>query len=235
MSGHSKWATTKRQKATVDAKRSSAFTKIARLVTVAAREGADPVMNFKLRIAIDKAKEVRMPKENIERAIARGAGTAGGEILDELTYEGFGPEKISVIIEVITDNKNRSAMQIKKLLADSGGSLGGPNSVMWQFDHKGVIQLNMPTLTEEQQLALIEAGADDFQSHEDQTVVYSAMTDFENVKKKVAELNLPLIEANLEYVAKEKIKVENEERMGKFFESLDENDDISNFYTNADF
>ncbi|MCX6785159.1 MAG: YebC/PmpR family DNA-binding transcriptional regulator [Candidatus Komeilibacteria bacterium] len=214
---------------------SAPFTKIARLITVAARGGADPTMNFKLRIAIDKAKEGRMPKENIERAIARGAGTAGGEVLDELTYEGFGSEKISVIIEVITDNKNRSAMQIKKLLADTGGSLGGPNSVMWQFDHKGVIQLGVATLTEEQELSLIEVGADDFQSHEDQTIVYCALIDFENVKKKIAELNLPLIEANLEYVPKEKIKVQDEEKMGKFFEALDENDDINNFYTNADF
>ena len=144
MSGHSKWANIKRTKGAADAKRSSLFTKLARVITVAARDkGGDPEMNFSLRLAIEKAKAANMPKENIERAIKRGTGEIKGEAaIEELIYEGFGPGGIAIIIKCLTDNRSRTAAQMKHILTSHGGSLGSPNSVMWQFEQKGVIRIS---------------------------------------------------------------------------------------------
>jgi YebC/PmpR family DNA-binding regulatory protein len=233
MSGHSKWATTKRKKESVDAKRSANFTKLANVISIAARAGGDPETNFKLRMAIDKAKEYSLPKENIERAIKRGTGELLGSQIEEITYEGFGPEGIAFIIEVITDNKNRASAEVKHLLTKYGGSLGGPGNVMWQFERKGVIILKQPSLTENEELALIDAGIADIDSA-DGITIYTKLEDFQKIKEKVESLKLPILEANLEYVAKEKIKPKNEETVTKLYEDLDACDDVSNFYSNAD-
>jgi YebC/PmpR family DNA-binding regulatory protein len=232
MSGHSKWATTKHKKAIKDSKRSSLFTKLTKVITIAAREGADPDMNFKLRMAIDKAKSLSLPKDNIERAVAKGSGTGEGQALEEITYEGYGPEGTAVIIEVVTDNKNRSASEVRHLLTKHGGSLGG--SVIWQFDHKGVIYLKSENLTDEQELEIIDAGAEDIQKQEDSIRVITAMEDLQKVQEKLNK-DFEIENAELEYLAKNKVKPENPAKVERLFEALDENDDIHNFYSNAEF
>ncbi|MBU1037119.1 YebC/PmpR family DNA-binding transcriptional regulator [Patescibacteria group bacterium] len=233
MSGHSKWATTKRRKAVVDAKRSSLFTKLANAISVAARAGNDTDSNFKLRMAIDKAKSFSLPKDNIEKAVKRGADKLDGSQLEELIYEGYGPEKIALIMEVVTDNKNRTSQEIKHLLTKYGGTLAGPGSVKWQFEYQGVITLDKQSLTDEEELAIIDAGAEDIKN-KDGITIYTKVERLEEVKKKIEKLNLPILDAGLEYIAKNLVKPKNENSLLKLFEALDKVDDISNFYSNAD-
>jgi len=232
MSGHSKWATTKRQKASTDAKRSQIFTKITNLITIAARSGTNPESNFKLRIAIDQAKSFSLPKENIERAIKRGSGELTGEHLEEVIYEGFGPEKTAVIVEGVTDNKNRTYSAIKHLFSEAGGNLGGAGSVLWQFERLGIIVLNLPTLTEAEQLEIIEAGAEDLQEQNQQIIILTKPESLEKVKNTLK--NFPVIEANLIWQAKEKIKIKDKDKLESFFVALDNLDEVNNIYTNAD-
>ncbi|MDD4290475.1 MAG: YebC/PmpR family DNA-binding transcriptional regulator, partial [Patescibacteria group bacterium] len=185
MSGHSKWATTKHKKALVDSKRSSTFTKLTKIVQIAARDGADPDMNFKLRMAIDKAKSFSVPKDNIERAIARGAGIGEGNVLEEITYEAYGPGGVALIIESVTDNKNRSAADIKHLLSKHGGSLGASNSVMWQFDRRGVIYTKNTSLNDEEELSIIDAGALDIEKSDDGIRIITQMEDLQKIQEKI--------------------------------------------------
>ena len=217
----------------MDAKKSANYTKLANIISVAARKGGDPETNFSLRMAIDKAKQYSLPKENIERAIKKGTGELAGTQIEEIIYEGFGLEGIALIIEVVTDNKNRAASEIKHILNKYGGSLAGPGATTWMFERKGVITLDKKELPDEEQLALIDAGASDIKTT-DGVTVYTAMNAFEKVKTKAEELKLPILEAGLEYVAKDLIKPKNEESMMKIFEELDGCDDVSNFYSNAD-
>jgi len=233
MSGHSKWATTKHKKAIIDSRRSSLFTKLAKIITIAAREGADLDMNFKLRMAVDKARSLSLPKENIERAIAKGSGTDLGQTLEEITYEGYGPEGIALIMEIISDNRNRIASEIRHILSKNGGSLGESNSVMWQFDRKGVIYLKNENLTDEQELEIIDAGAEDIQKEEDEIRIITAMENLQKIQEKLKN-NFEIDNAELEYLPKNKIKPENPEKIEKLFEILDENEDINNFYSNAE-
>ncbi|MDD4900980.1 MAG: YebC/PmpR family DNA-binding transcriptional regulator, partial [Patescibacteria group bacterium] len=170
MSGHSKWATTKRQKAVVDAKRGAAFTKYGNLITIAARKGGDPTSNFSLRMAIDKARGANMPKENIERAVKRGTGELAGAQIEELIYEGFGPAKTQFILKCLTDNKNRTAAEVRHLFADGGGAIG---SVMWNFKLKGVVLITAEELANKKllnddnfELELIDVGAQDYKKEE---------------------------------------------------------------------
>ncbi|MFH0873778.1 MAG: YebC/PmpR family DNA-binding transcriptional regulator [Candidatus Komeilibacteria bacterium] len=233
MSGHSKWATTKRQKAVTDAKRSNLFTKLAKNIAVAARDGADPAMNFKLRIAIDKAKEYSMPKDNIERAIARGSGTGGGQAVETILYEAYGPEGIALLIETVTDNKNRSAGTVKAILSKNGGSLGSAGSVQWQFNLQGILTLKISKLTDEQELQLIDAGAEDFIELGDLLQIISAPENLEKIKHQVQALNLPLTDAALEYRPKDLITPKDPERIIHLLELLEDDEDINNVYTNA--
>ena len=232
MSGHSKWATTKRHKAIIDAKKSSIFTKLANLISLAARVGGDPEANFQLKMAIDRARSVSMPKDNIDRAIKRGTGELEGQQIEEFLYDGYGPEGIAIILEIVTDNKNRASQEVKHLLSKYGGKLAGPGSVLWQFDHRGVITLDLEKLNDEVQLSLIDAGAEDIKTEGGITLI-TAVDNLNNLKNKVEELNLPILDQGLEYVAKEIIKPEKDGSLLKLFEELDECDDISNFYTNA--
>lgn len=232
MSGHSKWATTKHKKAIVDAKRSSLFTKLAKIITIAARDGDDPSMNFKLRMAVDKAKSFSMPKDNIERAIEKGAGTGDSGPLEEIMYEGYGPEGIALIMEIVTDNRNRVASEIRHILSKNNGSLGESNSVMWQFDRKGVIYLKNKTITEEQELEIIDAGAEDIKKEEEIQVI-TAMEDLQKVQEKL-EGKFEIDNAELEYLPKNTVLVQDKDKVEKLFEALDENDDINNFYSNAE-
>ena len=233
MSGHTKWSKIKRKKGVADAKRSANYTKLANIISVAARNGGDPDTNFQLRMAIDKAKSFSLPKDNIERAIKRGTGELEGQQIEEMIYEGYGPDGIAIVIDVVTDNKNRASANIKHILSKYGGNLGAPNSVMWQFQQKGVITLDKNELSDEEQLELIDSGADDIKTDEGITI-YTSVNQFENVKKKIESISLPTLEAGLEYVAKDTVKPQKEESLLKLFEALDDCDDVNNFYSNAD-
>ena len=231
MSGHSKWATTKHKKAIIDSKRSSLFTKLAKIIMIAARDGADPNMNFKLRMAMDKARSYSMPKDNIERAVAKGSGTGDSGPLEEMTYEGYGPEGIAVIIEVVTDNKNRSASEIRHILSKHGGALGASNSVLWQFNRKGIIYLKNENINDEEELKIIDTGAEDIEKTENGIRIITAMEDLQKIQEKL-QGSFEIENAELEYLPQNTIKV-SPEKMEKLFNALEENDDIHNYYSNA--
>ncbi len=239
MSGHSKWSTIKRQKATTDAKRSAIFTKLANMITVAAREkGGDPDTNFVLRMAIEKAKAANMPKENIERAIKRGMGEAGGEQIQELTYEGFGPAKSQFIVKSLTDNKNRSAANIRHIFSKHGGSFG---NVSWNFEQKGAIritndELGTKNLTgEDFELELIDAGAQDIIKEEEGMTIYTNIEDLARVKKFLEEKSIKTETAEIEYVSKETMAIsdEDKEKIEKFIADLEDCEDVADYYTNV--
>lgn len=238
MSGHSKWATTKRAKAAVDAKKGAIFTKIAKLITIAARKGGDPSANFSLRMATDKGRAVNMPKENIERAIKRGTGESGGAQIEELIYEGLGPAKAQFIVKALTDNKNRTASEIRHLFSKHGGSLG---AVMWNFNLKGVILIEQAEivdkkLTEENfDLELIDWGAEDITRETEGLTIYTAPADLPKVKQYLESKNIKTESAEIAYVAKERLNLSEEEKiqLEKFIDELDSNEDVADYYTNA--
>lgn len=234
MSGHSKWATTKRQKAAIDAKRSNIFTKVSNAISIAAKEGSDLETNFKLRIAVEKAKQANMPKDNIERAIARGSGKGDGAQLEQLTYEGFGPEKIGVIVEAVTDNRNRTVASLKQIFTKYGGQLAASGSVVWTFDRVGVIVCKLTDkITEEQELNLIDAGANDWEQQEGQIIIYSSTQDLQKINERIKKMGWEIISSELEYIAKETIKVTQPDKWEQFKESLEQDDDVNNFFSNA--
>lgn len=236
MSGHSKWATTHRQKEIADAKKGAIFTKLANIITIAARKGGDPTTNFALRIAVDKGRAVNMPKENIERAIKRGTGEGGGAAIEELTYEGIGPAKAQFIIKSLTDNKNRSASQIRHLFTKNGGSFG---SVMWNFEQKGVVRIPndkfLISNKDEFELELIDQGADDIISEEEGVTIYTNPGNLQKIKQFLESKNIATESADVEYVTKEGLELNDEGRaqVERFIEELEDNEDVSDYYTNA--
>jgi len=238
MSGHSKWATTKRAKAIVDAKKGAIFTKIAKLITIAARKGGDPTANFSLRIAIDKAKAINMPKDNIERAIKRGTGESDGAQIEELIYEGIGPAKTQFIVKCLTDSKNRTAAEIRHLFSKHGGSLG---TVMWNFTLHGIIMIEQAEVNDKKladenfELELIDAGAEDIKKEDEGMTIYTAPIDLQKTKQFLESKNIKTESAEVEYVAKEQANLNDGEKIQveKFIEELDNNEDVSDYYTNA--
>ena len=238
MSGHSKWATTKRAKAVVDAKRGAAFTKIANTITIAARErGGDPEANSSLRMAIDKAKAVNMPKDNIERAIKRGTGELAGAAVEELFYEGIFPNNTQFIVKCLTDNKNRSASEVRHAFTKYGGNFG---SVMWNFEQKGLIVISQETLKEKKidlegwQLELIDAGMEDFKIEDDVILIFTKIDGLQKMKNFLNEQNISMESAEIEYVAKDKqvLNDEEQEKMDNFAEVLEELEDVNDYYSN---
>ena len=238
MSGHSKWATIKRKKAAIDAKRGKIFTKLIKEITIAARHGGgDPAGNPRLRLAVDNAKAQNMPQDNIDRAIKKATGELEGVTYHELTYEGYGPAGVAVLVEVATDNKNRTVAEVRHLFSKNGGSLGEGGSVSWMFDRKGIITLPNQGKTEDDIMdIIIEAGADDLQTEEDFFEISTAIESFETVRKAVAEKGLEIENASLQWVAKNLIEVKGEdaEKVIKLIESLEDLDDVQNVYSNAD-
>jgi len=234
MSGHSKWATTKRAKEGKDAKRSSLFTKLSKNIAVAARGGADPEMNFKLRMAIDKAKAFSMPKDNIDRAIKKGGGDDGGAKIESHVYEGYGPGGVALIIEVLTDNKNRTVSNLKHILSKHGGNLGADGSVQWMFEIRGQIVLNKASLKEEEELQIIEAGAEDIDSDDEKIQVITNLDNLELIKNRLQKLGFELESSEMVYRPKEKVTVSKEEQLLKLMDALDDDDDVNNIYINAD-
>lgn len=245
MSGHSKWATTKHKKGAIDAKRGKIFSKLAKLITVAAREGGDPDMNFALRLAVDRAKAVNMPKENIDRAIARGAGTGEGGALETAVYECMGPGGVAMLIVALTDNTNRAYTNIKTICNKSGGNMEA--KVLWQFHQKGVV--HTPSLSasgligefsegltrDDIELAFIEAGAEDISVGDEDTIVTCEVKDFKSVTDTVRRLGLEISEAGLEYVPTSTTEVSEEdgEKLARFVDALEEDEDVDAVYTNA--
>lgn len=239
MSGHSKWATIKRKKAALDAKRGKIFTKLIKEITIAAREGGgDPDGNPRLRLAIDNAKSQNMPADNIDRAIKKATGELQGAIYHELTYEGYGPAGIAIMVEVATDNKNRTVAEVRHLFSKHGGSMGESGSVAWMFDRKGIISLPRQGKTEDDILAIVlDAGADDLQTEEEFFEISTSLENFEPVRKALHQNNLQIENASLQWVAKNLIKVSGEdaEKVIKLIEALEDCDDVQNVFSSADF
>lgn len=238
MSGHSKWATIKRAKAVTDAKRGAIFTKIANIITIAAREkGGDPNANPSLRIAIDKARSVNMPKDNIERAIKKGTGELAGDIVEELYYEAVLPGNIQFVVKCLTDNKNRSASTVRHLFSKNGGSFA---AVLWNFEQKGVISLDLGILKEkntnldELQMELIDLEIDDFIVKEDFLLVISKVEKIQQVKNFLEEKGFQIESAEIEYIAKDKQDLADEykDKIEKFIDDLDDIEDVSDYYNN---
>jgi YebC/PmpR family DNA-binding regulatory protein len=239
MSGHSKWATTKRKKAVIDAKRGKMFTKIIKEITIAAREGGGDINgNPRLRLAVDNAKSVNMPADNIERAIKKATGELEGTTYHELNYEGYAPAGVAVIVEVATDNKNRTVAEVRHLFSKYGGALGETGSVAWMFDRKGVITLPKQSKSEDEIMELVlDAGADDFQSEDQYYDVQTTIEKFEPVRKALIDKKLQIENASLQWISKNSIAVggEDAEKVIKLIEALEDNDDVQNVYSNADF
>jgi len=234
MSGHSKWATIKRAKAAVDAKKGAIFTKLSNIITIAAKEkGGDLETNFALRLAADKAKQANMPKDNIEKAIKRGTGELEGGQIVELIYEGFGPEKSQFIVKSLTDNKNRSAASVRHIFTKYGGSLG---SVLWNFEQKGVIRISdLGIRISDLELDLIENGAQDIIEEDEGITIYTNIEDLNKLKIFLDKKKIATESADIEYVAKEEQKIEEEakEKIENFINELEECEDVSDYYTNV--
>ena len=238
MSGHSHWHSIKHQKGIADAKRGQIFSKITRTILIAVKEnGPDPEKNSRLRLAMEKAKSVNMPKDNVDRAIKRGSGELEGEKLEEVSFEAFGPGGITIIIEGITDNKNRALGEIKQTLNQYGGKLAGEGAVRWMFDRKGTIVINNEQKIENKEnleLTAIEAGADDIKWDNEILNVFTKPEEIEKVKKNLEEKNIKIEPASLGWVAKEEIEAseKDKEHCEKLFEALDENDSVQEIYSN---
>ncbi|MGA2910871.1 MAG: YebC/PmpR family DNA-binding transcriptional regulator [Candidatus Microgenomates bacterium] len=235
MSGHSHYATIKRQKATNDAAKGNLFSKMARAIMIAAKGGPDPDMNFRLRFEIDKARAISMPKENIERAIAKATTEAAN--LEEITYEGFGPGGISVMVEVMSDNKNRTAQEIKNVFERGGGTLAGPNAVAFNFESRGFMLVKKAADADAQMLSLIDSGADDIQESDGELEVYVAPGMLAQIHKKITESGFEVTSAEL--IMKPKIfqEITDPATAGKaikFIEEIESHDDVQNVFTNLD-
>lgn len=243
MSGHSHAKTVAATKNANDAKKGKIYSKYGRLITIAVKEGGgsgDPAKNSKLKAIIEQAKEMNMPKENIERAIKKGTGELVGENLDEVSFEAFGPAGIALIINAITDNKNRTLGEVKIILNQNNGKLAGEGAVRWMFENKGVIVIDLaaqaPDLQNKENLELlaIEAGAEDIKQEGEVVVVYTNLTDLENIKKALEEKQVKVDSANISLIAKEEVSVSEKEaaQCQKLFDALDDNDAVQDVFSN---
>jgi YebC/PmpR family DNA-binding regulatory protein len=236
MSGHSKWSTIKRKKGAADAQRGKVFTRLARDIMMAAREGGgDESGNAKLKIAIAKAKAGNMPKDNIERAILRGTGGGDGVMLEEITYEGYGPEGVAFLVDVLTDNKNRTLAEVKRIFNRAGGSLASAGSVAWQFEKKGVIALSGENLDFDTVfMTAAEAGADDVTNEDGDITVYTPREMFTSVETALTDAGYQVIEAELRWEAKNESEIALEKAVQnmRLMEQLEELDDIQGVASN---
>jgi YebC/PmpR family DNA-binding regulatory protein len=239
MSGHSKWATTKRKKAAVDAKRGKIFTKITKEITVAARMGGgDADGNPRLRTAVEKARAVSMPQDNIKRAIQKGTGELPGVAYEEITYEGYGPNGVAIFIEVMTDNKNRTVSEIRHILEKLGKGMGENGCVSWMFHKKGYLVVNKAAADEEKLMGLaLEAGAEDMQAEDDSFVITTVPGDFDRVKKALDDAGIKQEVAEVTMVPQTYVTLEGQKeaaQMLRLMEALEDNDDVQNVYANFD-
>ncbi|MBZ4684107.1 MAG: hypothetical protein PWP46_1544 [Fusobacteriaceae bacterium] len=235
MAGHSKWANIQHRKGRQDKARAKLFTKLAKELTIAARDGGgDPNFNPRLRLALDKAKSANMPKDNIERAIKKGTGEIEGAEYFEIRYEGYGPSGVAFIVDVVTDNKNRTASTVRSNFSKNNGNLGESGSVSWMFHRKGV--LTFSNVDEEKLMELaLESGAEDIIEDGDSFLVYTTPEDFEEVKKALEENELVADSAEVTFVPENEIEITDEEtakQVLKLYEALEENEDVQEVYAN---
>lgn len=239
MSGHSKWATIKRKKAATDSARGKVFTKIIKEITISARDGGgDPAGNPRLRLAIANAKSSNMPQDNITRAIKKGTGELEGVRYEEINYEAYAPHGLAVIIETITDNRNRTVAELRHMISKYNGNLGESGSVAWMFERKGVVLIAKENHTEDELMEVIlEADADDLVDDGEVFEVLSTVENFEKVRKTLEEKKYKIENASLQFVAKNKVATDEKAAADviKFIEAIEEHDDVQNVYTNADF
>lgn len=239
MSGHSKWAGIKHKKAIVDAKRGQAFTRASREITISAKEGGgNPDGNFRLRLAVQKAREINMPADRIQAAIKRGTGELAGERLEEIRYEGYGPSGVAIMVDALSDNRNRTSASIRHRFSKGGGNLGETNSVGWMFERKGAISVSVGKQDpEEVGLAAIEAGADDVQVDGESVDITTAPNAFERVKSAVESLQGVTVDnAEITMQPKQTVSVEADKAAAvlRLMESLEEDDDVQQVYANFD-
>ena len=238
MSGHSHAKTVMATKMANAAKKGKIFSKFGRLITIAVKDGGgsgDPSTNSKLKAAIEQAKKMDMPKENIERAIKRGTGELAGESLEEVSYEGFGPGGVALIVDGISDNSNRTLGEIRSIFNQNNGKMAGEGAVRWMFDRKGVITISGEGKTKEDlEMLAIELGADDIKTEGDNLDILTKPEDLETVKKALEEKGIKIESASLEYVAKEEIEISEKEKeqVQRLFDALDENDAVNDIYSN---
>ncbi len=238
MSGHSKWATIKRKKGAADAKRGQLFSKLSRAIIVAAKEGGpDPAANATLANAIQKARDASMPKDNIERAIQRGAGSGDGEDYEAVLYEGYGPAGVAIICNILTDNRNRAASDVRYIFTKHGGSLGTPGSVAWQFDRKGIILVDGANVDEETLMDLaLEAGAEDIAEDGTQWQITTEPTELMAVRSALDEAGIGYASAELSMVPKTTVQPDEKEarQLLKLVDALEDSDDVQDVYANFD-
>ncbi len=239
MAGHSKWANIKRRKGAQDQKRGKIFTKLIKEITVAARiGGGDPTGNPRLRAAIDAAKSVNMPKDNIDRGIKKGTGELEGVIYDEITYEGYGPGGVAVIVECMTDNRNRTVADVRHYFSKSGGNLGETGCVSWMFDKKGSLIIEKGKISEEELMdAALEAGAEDVVEEESEFQVVTAPDAFSEVQEILASKGLEFADAKVDMIPQNVVEVADEKVAGqilRLLENLEDYDDVQNVYANFD-
>ncbi len=237
MSGHNKWSTIKHKKARTDAARSKVWTKVVRELIVAAKQGADPEFNSALRLAIQKAKSLNMPKDNIERSIKRGAGGDDSENYDEIFYEGYGAGGVAILVQTLTDNRNRTVADVKSLMAKNGGSMGEAGCVAWQFDTIGLIIIKADGQDEdEMMMQALDAGAEDISLEDDVFEIKTAASDLANVGQNLEKAGFNIEEMSITRVPQNTIEVDEKaaSQVLRLCQILEDNDDVQNVYTNAD-
>jgi YebC/PmpR family DNA-binding regulatory protein len=238
MSGHSKWSTIKREKGAKDAKRGAEFTRLGNAIAVAAKGGADPDMNFALRLAIDKARAANMPTANIQRSIDRGSGKLGGAVIEEVSYEGYGPDGMAVIVECATDNKNRTYPEVRLAFSKNGGNMAEPGAVAFQFARKGVIRAGYAGDADEAILNVIDAGAEDADDIGDnELVVYTDPKALASVRDDLQAGGFDIKEAELTFVPGQTVEIDDPETARKatnLLNALEDLDDVTNVHTNAE-
>jgi len=237
MSGHSKWANIKHKKAKVDAQKGKIYTKFSKLIIVAAREGGpDPNANSKLKDIIEKAKEANMPNDNIIRAIKRGSGELGGADYEEIMYEGYGPGGAAILLDVMTDNRNRTAGEMRHIFDKYGGNLGETGCVAWMFDKKGLclIEKDENTDVDSIMMVAIDSGADDVEEEDDSIEITTSPEQFETVKKALEQNNIKISSAEVTFLPKTTLNLsaKESESIERLLEALEEHDDVQNVYTN---
>jgi YebC/PmpR family DNA-binding regulatory protein len=237
MSGHSHWATIKHKKGAIDAKRGKLWSKLSRQIIIAARTGGgDPTMNLKLRYAIDKAREVSMPKDNIERAIKRGTGDMEGIVFEEITYEGFGSGSVAVIVDVLTDNRNRTNGEIRKIFEKTGGHMGQPGCVGYMFERKGLFSVESSVTDEDTLMSIaLDAGADDLKNHGTHFEITCDPTAFNQVQAALEKHGIKTVAAEITQIPKVEVDVDVEagQKVLRLKDALDDHDDVQNVYFNA--
>jgi YebC/PmpR family DNA-binding regulatory protein len=238
MSGHSKWASIKHKKAVVDSRRGAAFSKLSRAITVAARDGGgDPSVNATLENAVRKAKEASMPKDNIERAIAKGAGGGSdADGIESVLYEGYGPGGVALLVEALTENRNRTGAEVRHTFTKNGGSLGEPGSVSYLFDKKGTIVIDGSRYSEDELMVAIEAGAEDISADEDVFEVITEPTDFSAVRQALEDAGVEMESAEMAYRPSSLVPIDesNAGKLMRLIETLEDNDDVNAVHANFD-